>query len=107
MAEAQDSPITCTADIDGDFQVTVTDLLALLGSFGSTAGGASDINGNGSVEVTDLLALLGEFGATCSSSGGAPLSCGSLSPVGGHFHSNWGGQADTCIEGVAPDVPCA
>ena len=52
--------------------VDVTDLLGLLGQYGSD--GTYDTDGNGTVDVTDLLALLGEYGTDgCSSGGGGIL----------------------------------
>ena len=48
--------------------VDVTDLLGLLGQYGSD--GTYDTDGNGTVDVTDLLALLGEYGNECSGGGG-------------------------------------
>ena len=48
--------------------VDVTDLLGLLGQYGSD--GTYDTDGSGTVDVTDLLALLGEYGTPCN---GGPL----------------------------------
>ena len=52
----------CLADITGDGNVNVTDLLALLAAWGPNPGHPADINGDGNVNVTDLLALLAAWG---------------------------------------------
>jgi hypothetical protein len=54
-------------DTDGDGHVDVVDLLALVGSFGLSAGDpgfdpAADINKDGTVDVVDLLTLVDNFG---------------------------------------------
>jgi len=48
------------ADINGDGNVDVTDLLLLLAAFGGSAAG--DCNGDGVTDVSDLLILLSQFG---------------------------------------------
>lgn len=54
----------CPSDINTDGQTNVTDLLALLGAWGTClAPCGPDIDESGSVNVTDLLALLGAWGA--------------------------------------------
>ena len=55
-------PNPCPADLDANGSVDAADLAALLGSWGTTGGGA-DIDGNGSVDAADLAALLGAWGA--------------------------------------------
>lgn len=57
---------TCSADLDGDYVVGVSDLLAFLGYFGCDSNCEGDFNGNGVVEVGDLLEFLGNMGNTCS-----------------------------------------
>ncbi|MCP4449963.1 MAG: hypothetical protein GY809_00760 [Planctomycetes bacterium] len=52
---------TCTGDIDGDFTVSVNDITALLGAWGSHEGSA-DIDQSGTVDLSDLLMLLGHWG---------------------------------------------
>jgi len=53
-------------DFNLDEQVNVTDLLALLGSWGACGGGSchTDVNGDGVVSVSDLLILLANWGPT-------------------------------------------
>ena len=51
----------CTADINGDGYVDVTDLLAVIDQWGSDNSPA-DINGDGIVNVTDLLEVVGNWG---------------------------------------------
>jgi hypothetical protein len=53
--------IGCPADITGDGNVDVHDLLALLAVWGTT-NSAGDIDGDGIVAVNDLLSLLAAFG---------------------------------------------
>ena len=53
---------TCLWDLDNSGNVGVTDLLDLLGQWGTDPGGPPDFNGDGNVDVTDLLALLGVWG---------------------------------------------
>lgn len=60
---------TCTADLDGNGAVDVSDLGTLLANFGIPSGATfeqGDVNGDGAVNVSDLGALLGEFGAVCN-----------------------------------------
>ena len=55
---------SCPADASGDGFVNVTDLLLLLGAWGSCpAPCPPDINNDGNVNVTDLLTLLAGWGA--------------------------------------------
>ena len=55
--------VECDADVSGDGEVNVTDLLAIIDQWGSTDSDA-DINGDGIVNVTDLLIVVGNWG-TC------------------------------------------
>ena len=48
----------CPSDINGDGNVNVTDLLAVLAAWGPNPGHAADFNNDGFVNVTDLLELL-------------------------------------------------
>ena len=51
----------CTGDLDGNGAVDFADLLAVLGSFGTTNSEA-DVNGDGAVEFADILFLLARWG---------------------------------------------
>ena len=51
----------CDADVSGDGEVNVTDLLAVIDQWGSTDSDA-DISGDGVVDVTDLLEVVGNWG---------------------------------------------
>ncbi len=53
---------TCLGDVDGDGDVNVNDLLALLGAWGTDPGGPPDFDADGDVNVQDLLQLLGAWG---------------------------------------------
>lgn len=60
----------CLGDLDGDFEIALSDIGLLLGSFGRTAGdpefyGAADIDGDARVDLQDLALLLGDFGRVC------------------------------------------
>lgn len=55
-------------DIDGDCDVDLGDLSALLGHFGEQSGAAhseGDVDFDGDIELDDLTKLLGVFGAVC------------------------------------------
>jgi hypothetical protein len=58
----------CPGDVDGDRQVSLSDLSILLSHFG-TANGATlsdgDVDGDNDVDLSDLSILLSRFGATC------------------------------------------
>jgi hypothetical protein len=55
---------SCPADINGDQQVNVTDLLAVIGGWGACGNPCpADVNGDLQVNVTDLLAVIGAWGA--------------------------------------------
>jgi hypothetical protein len=54
---AEETPLPCPADVSGDGQVDVQDLVAVLLAWGS-AGGAADVNADGVVDVQDLVAVL-------------------------------------------------
>jgi parallel beta-helix repeat protein len=49
----------CPADFDGDGDVDTSDLLHLLGAWGTPAG---DVDGDGDTDTSDLLALLAAWG---------------------------------------------
>ena len=49
----------CPADFDGDGDVDTTDLLFLLGAWGTPDG---DVDGDGDTDTADLLALLAAWG---------------------------------------------
>lgn len=55
----------CSADLDGDNVVGVSDLLTFLVNFGCDSNCEGDFNNNGIVEVSDLLEFLGAIGNTC------------------------------------------
>ena len=55
----------CPEDINGDGTVNVTDLLSVIGAWGSCSGCSEDLNSDGSVNVTDLLQVIENWGS-CS-----------------------------------------
>jgi hypothetical protein len=62
----EEQPSVCPGDLNGDDVVNVSDLLILLGNWGSCPGEnepcPGDLNGDGVVNVSDLLILLGNWG---------------------------------------------
>ncbi len=58
--ECEEVP-SCDGDADGDGEVNVVDLLAVIGEWGSTDSDA-DLNGDGVVNVNDLLMVVGNWG---------------------------------------------
>ncbi|MFQ5805793.1 MAG: hypothetical protein ACE5I3_05015, partial [Phycisphaerae bacterium] len=58
----------CPGDLDGDFDVDLTDLAQLLAHYGMTSGATyedGDLDGDGDVDLTDLADLLGNYGTIC------------------------------------------
>ncbi|MCG8407434.1 MAG: dockerin type I domain-containing protein [Phycisphaerales bacterium] len=67
----------CPADLNGDGEVEVGDLLELIAAWGDPGCGGTipccaDLDGDGNVSVTDLLALIAAWGS-CSDSAAAAL----------------------------------
>lgn len=56
---------SCLGDLNGDNQVTVSDVLLLLADFGCNIGCSTDLDGDGSVSVSDVLILLSSFDTDC------------------------------------------
>ncbi len=52
---------SCEGDVDGNGSVDVTDILAIVGAWGSSDPDA-DINGDGTVNVSDILLAVGAWG---------------------------------------------
>ena len=55
----------CPADLDGDGQVTVSDVLVLLADFGCANSCNADLSGNDITSVDDILMMLAAFGEPC------------------------------------------
>ena len=56
----------CDADLDGDHDIDVQDLLALLDDWGCTGDScAGDVNESGATNIEDLLDLIADFGGDC------------------------------------------
>jgi hypothetical protein len=53
---------SCTGDIDGNGDVDLADIYAVLEAWGPNPGHPADVDGNGSVEVADFLILLAAWG---------------------------------------------
>ena len=56
-----DSP-ECIWDLDGDDAVGPSDLITLLGTWGTDPGGPPDFDGDGNVGTSDLIELLRNWG---------------------------------------------
>jgi hypothetical protein len=52
----------CNGDVDGDGVVNVSDILAIIGEWGSCQGCDSDLNDDGLVNVSDVLLVLDGWG---------------------------------------------
>ena len=72
---AQDCTTTC-ADLTGDGDVGVSDLLQLLASYDTSDGG--DVTNDGATTVSDLLALLGQYGSSCARCAGGDGVAGAI-----------------------------
>ncbi|MCH2135612.1 MAG: hypothetical protein MK101_03405 [Phycisphaerales bacterium] len=57
----EDQSGDCEGDVDGDGDVNVEDLLALISEWG-TSDPDADLNGSGSVDIEDLLMVLADWG---------------------------------------------
>jgi hypothetical protein len=58
----------CLGDLDGDRDIDLSDLAALLPNYGTTSGAGysdGDLDGDGDVDLSDLSALLAVYGTTC------------------------------------------
>ena len=63
VAAAPACQVACEGDVDGSGSVGISDMLQLIGDWGSD-NAESDINGDGQVDVTDLLLLVGNWGCS-------------------------------------------
>ena len=66
----------CTADLDGDCMIGLSDLAALLANYGSTGGAVGDYDDDGNVDLSDLAFLLSQYGDNCRSGCGDPGASG-------------------------------
>lgn len=53
--------VPCPADVDGNGSVDVSDILAIVGAWG-TNDSAADVNGDGTVNVSDILEVVSSWG---------------------------------------------
>src|SRR5262249_33159215 len=66
LAPASSTP--CAGDVDGDHQVTLSDLAILLAHFGVPSGATladGELDGDNDVDLGDLAVLLSNFGSIC------------------------------------------
>ena len=106
-----DSPLpsTCSEDVNGDFIIDTTDLLAVIATWGECGDGTNrplgDVaplpNGDCCVNLADILAVIGSWGEDCNEYGGCCLTSGDCIEaltssecvaLGGIY----GGKASTC-----------
>ena len=108
-------PTECTADVNGDMIISVTDVLAVIGSWGECGDGTfrpvGDVapmpNGDCCVNVSDVLAVIGSWGEDCTPMGACCSDAGDCSDgmsqvdcesVGGNYE----GDDTSCA-----DIICA
>ena len=68
--ERSGSGSDCPGDLDGDGDIDLSDLAALLAAYGTVAGDTNynpdaDLDADGDVDLSDLAALLAVYGTTC------------------------------------------
>ena len=112
-------PETCTADVDGDMVVSVTDILAIVGNWGVCGDGlfrpVGDVaplpNGDCCVNVEDLLAVIGSWGDDCTPRGACCSDMGVCTEMvtidactfmGGQYL----GDGSTCADGLCLAGAC-
>ena len=110
-------PETCAADVDGDGSVAVSDVLAIIGQWGSCGDGSfrpsGDVapmpNGDCCVTVADVLAVVGSWGADCAVYGSCCMSDGSCSEMTDMACMDAGGSWDEggdCATAVCVAAAC-
>ena len=57
-----DDAVECEEDVNGDGIIGVSDILAVIDSWGVCNGCVADINQDGLVDVSDLLMVIGNWG---------------------------------------------
>ena len=64
---ACEDPNPCFGDLDGDNDIDLADLSALLANYGTSGAGYEDgdLDGDGDVDLADLSALLAVYGTSC------------------------------------------
>jgi len=87
----------CPGDIDGDFDIDLSDLAHLLGNYGQWGmfWWDGDFTGDGYVGLDDLAFLLANYGLTCE-----PPETGMVSVPGGWFE-----MGDSFVEGGPDELP--
>ncbi len=63
-SEPESEPPRLAADVNGDGQVDVLDLVTVAAAFGETGETPADVNGDGVVDIRDLVAVAAAFGGT-------------------------------------------
>lgn len=94
----------CPTDINGDYVVSVNDLLAVISEWGTCGDGtfrpASDVDDDCCVTVNDLLLVISDWGMICAPTGACCLpdgSCQELSAVECQdADGSWNGQDTSC-----------
>ena len=61
-APTEPEPESLTADVNGDEQVNIQDLVAVAAALGQTGENAADVNGDGEVNIQDLVAVAAALG---------------------------------------------
>ena len=55
----------CPTDLNGDGNITVADVLAILSEFGCSLNCSFDVDGDNAITVSDVLLILSTFGEFC------------------------------------------
>jgi V8-like Glu-specific endopeptidase len=108
------SPSTCDADINGDGNVDVSDILAMVSAWG-TNDPAADVNGDGTVGVADLLLVIDGWGpcegggdptgACCAANDCAVMTAAECAGIGGSYQGdNTSCAGDPCGGGGGCDA---
>ncbi|MCG9132011.1 PQQ-binding-like beta-propeller repeat protein [Candidatus Poribacteria bacterium] len=61
-APTEPEPESLTADVNGDGEVNIQDLVAVAAALGQTGENAADVNGDGEVNIQDLVAVAAALG---------------------------------------------
>jgi glyoxylase-like metal-dependent hydrolase (beta-lactamase superfamily II) len=90
IARVATAQCACLGDANGDGQVNVNDLLAVVANWGPNPGHPADFDGDGQVDADDLLTVITEWGQPC--------------PTPGGFPAVWNRGAPNCSQNPPPSI---
>ena len=98
----RNSKLPCIGDVDGSGEVSVNDLLLVLGEFSTCKGDCGgDLDGDGDVDVEDVLAVIELWGTACELSGACCLINGSCQYIESveceNIGGEWNGSLSSCL----------